>query len=885
MATLVQRIALDGGKDIEDELKKLGADGEAAFKKLKDAADATAASGSNLNKFFTSIRAQFVAIGTAASKVKKSFDDIGEAARGVGEKLAAVATGEAAVVAGFFELAKSAAEAADAQGKAAQAAGLSIDQYGKLAFAFGQGEVSSEQLGVALKTLNKNIAGAASGSSASAAAFAKLGVTVSDGGGRLRDTNAILLDVADAFKRLPDGAEKAALAVQLFGRAGTVMIHTLDEGSKGIDELGARAEALGVTFSKADAQIGEDFNDSLRAMGAAVAGLKNQIGLLIVPEFTAGFKGITQLIADNKDAILDFAKTVASQVGPLIKDAFAILEGKDGDVANKNLLGIRDTIVSIGTAFTIVSQIFVAAFQVLSDTVQPLLDIVNSIFGTKFTGATALATAAVLYFLGAFRLVGALFKGGVAVIDLVTVTFGKLAGQLTGVATGILALIGGINSLTQQLGDWIDQVTGLDKVWSALGDTWNTIFGQSQQKDAQDTAKAIDQVATSTDGVSTAAKAAGPNLDNLAHFADAVTESTATLDQAVNSPSFLNIGFSAKTAEQNFDDIASAADTTRASIFQLADGTGRYMAVVTNASGGGVRLISANFDALAQTLIAKGISFNIAYANLGDTIVHTLGDIPTAVESAVSSSAGAIAASVTDAGTAVTTSTASTVQSLVSEWSSGLQQVLEQVQAFGGFLQQVWQGVVQNIQQVTQYLVTGFNSAIGAIENAFGGLLDFFGKLWQGILDKAKDVFNQIAALARAATGGGGSSDSTESHATGGHIRGKGTGTSDSIYARLSNGEFVVRAKAVAKYGVATFSALNRMSLPAFAAGGLVSRSVVVPGLPVMAGNNSQRPFNLTIGGEVFEGLLAPDAIANKLVRFATKKSQQSGGIKPTWLR
>lgn len=57
--------------------------------------------------------------------------------------------------------------------------------------------------------------------------------------------------------------------------------------------------------------------------------------------------------------------------------------------------------------------------------------------------------------------------------------------------------------------------------------------------------------------------------------------------------------------------------------------------------------------------------------------------------------------------------------------------------------------------------------------------------------------------------------------ATGGYITGPGTATSDSIPAWLSDGEFVMRAAAVRKYGVANFDRLNAM---AFADGGLVAR-------------------------------------------------------------
>jgi len=58
--------------------------------------------------------------------------------------------------------------------------------------------------------------------------------------------------------------------------------------------------------------------------------------------------------------------------------------------------------------------------------------------------------------------------------------------------------------------------------------------------------------------------------------------------------------------------------------------------------------------------------------------------------------------------------------------------------------------------------------------------------------------------------------------ARGGMIRGAGTGTSDSIPAYLSNGEYVVKAKSVKKYGTGTLDALNAGR---FAEGGLVQSS------------------------------------------------------------
>jgi hypothetical protein len=61
-----------------------------------------------------------------------------------------------------------------------------------------------------------------------------------------------------------------------------------------------------------------------------------------------------------------------------------------------------------------------------------------------------------------------------------------------------------------------------------------------------------------------------------------------------------------------------------------------------------------------------------------------------------------------------------------------------------------------------------------------------------------------------------------EGYAGGGAVRGPGTATSDSVLARLSAGEFVVKAAAVGKYGTGLLSAINNLRLPRFATGGLV---------------------------------------------------------------
>jgi len=81
------------------------------------------------------------------------------------------------------------------------------------------------------------------------------------------------------------------------------------------------------------------------------------------------------------------------------------------------------------------------------------------------------------------------------------------------------------------------------------------------------------------------------------------------------------------------------------------------------------------------------------------------------------------------------------------------------------------------------------------------------------------------AAIAAASAGGAATSGvmAAVTVATGGHIRGPGTGTSDSIAARLSDGEYVINAASVRRYGVDFLHALNAGRIGAFANGGPVS--------------------------------------------------------------
>lgn len=134
---------------------------------------------------------------------------------------------------------------------------------------------------------------------------------------------------------------------------------------------------------------------------------------------------------------------------------------------------------------------------------------------------------------------------------------------------------------------------------------------------------------------------------------------------------------------------------------------------------------------------------------------------------------------------------------------------------------------ISKIQQTSNQLAKDFS---GAITDWITGAQSF-GDAMKNILQQLIAQLIQAAIYATivaACTGGGGGFAARwkgafgKVFATGGSVDGPGTGTSDSIPAMLSNGEYVLNAQAVDRLGVPFLNGLNTGRLRGFASGGLV---------------------------------------------------------------
>lgn len=134
---------------------------------------------------------------------------------------------------------------------------------------------------------------------------------------------------------------------------------------------------------------------------------------------------------------------------------------------------------------------------------------------------------------------------------------------------------------------------------------------------------------------------------------------------------------------------------------------------------------------------------------------------------------------------------------------------------------------ISKIQQTSNQLAKDFS---GAITDWITGAKSF-GDAMKSVLQQLISQLIQAALYATivaACTGGGGGFAARwkgafgNAFASGGSVAGPGTGTSDSIPAMLSNGEYVLNAQAVDRLGVPFLNGLNTGRLRGFASGGLV---------------------------------------------------------------
>ena len=212
------------------------------------------------------------------------------------EKLGAVAG-----VAGLIEVAKSSIESAVRLKEMSEQTGLSVAILSDMQREAQITGVSMGSVGQVAAKLGRAMWNAQEGLKSSKDAFKAMGVAVTDAHGRLRSSDAVLMDVAKSFVHMQNGAAKSAIAMQLFGRSGSELIPMLQRlGEEGkvngfiTDAQAEKAKRLEYAWQALTWKLNQWKFTAIGAIAPALQGL-----LPILPALAAGaigFFGVVKIL-------------------------------------------------------------------------------------------------------------------------------------------------------------------------------------------------------------------------------------------------------------------------------------------------------------------------------------------------------------------------------------------------------------------------------------------------------------------------------------------------------------------------------------------------------------------------------------------------------------
>jgi len=267
-----------------------------------------------------------------------------------GVKVGLAALGVGAAVKGLNDLRAASAEAIDATGKLSDKLGASTENLIGLQHAGALAGVSNEVLDKSLTKLGVNLAQAKLKGTETDGVFKRLGLDA----GQLASMDRVQAfgQIADAIGRIPNPAEQAAAAVELFGKSGADLAPLMAGGSAAIAEAQAEAQKLGLTFSRVDAAKVEQANDAWTKIGEAIGGAGNTIAITLAPALTIVFETIAEIIGQ---ANIWFANMTGG--ADIVTTAIGVVAKAFGTVA--------DVVHTVGLAFGAVQAIITVGLGVM----------------------------------------------------------------------------------------------------------------------------------------------------------------------------------------------------------------------------------------------------------------------------------------------------------------------------------------------------------------------------------------------------------------------------------------------------------------------------------------------------------------------------------------
>ena len=161
--------------------------------------------------------------------------------------------------------------------------------------------------------------------------------------------------IGNAISQLPTAADRAAAAVEIFGKQGAALAPLFREGAASIEELKARAERLGIIVSQTQVNNVADMNDAFDLVLATINGIIGQVIGNLAPAVTDVTNQFLRFVEEWSGAQGQGGTGIANAITDVLLQGAEYFAGIF-DVFVGNFSGVIVSAESVASTFTSVAQ-------------------------------------------------------------------------------------------------------------------------------------------------------------------------------------------------------------------------------------------------------------------------------------------------------------------------------------------------------------------------------------------------------------------------------------------------------------------------------------------------------------------------------------------------
>lgn len=298
-----------------------------------------------------------------AAKSTSVFSDVLKAdllSEAIKTGIKAVASGIREIGQAFADTVKASAEYADNILTLATNTGIAAEMLQEYQYMAELTDTSLETITGSMAKLTRSMQRARSGTNSASAAFAALGVSVTDKlTGQLRDNEEVFGDVLDALGKMSNETQRDAYAMDIFGRSAQDLNSLIAVGKDGIAAFAKEAHDMGYVLDEETLASLGAVDDALVRLDNFMTMIKNTIGAALAPAVTeladelqawarsVDWKQVGADVAEVGGAIKDFVMFVLENGSEIL----TVISGVGAGFATWKVVGLITSVVGAIKSF------------------------------------------------------------------------------------------------------------------------------------------------------------------------------------------------------------------------------------------------------------------------------------------------------------------------------------------------------------------------------------------------------------------------------------------------------------------------------------------------------------------------------------------------------